>query len=30
MKSWKIDANTDMNILNQADKYQADIKGVNN
>lgn len=26
MKSWKIDTNTVMSILNQADKYQADIK----
>lgn len=26
MKSWKIDTNTVMSILNQADKYQADIE----
>ena len=26
MKSWRIDSNTVMSILNQADKYQADIK----
>lgn len=26
MKTWKIDTNTVMSILNQADKYQADIK----